>query len=242
MPGWSQISVSMAPGRISFTETPDPSRSIAMDSLHPASANLEPEYAASVVMPNRPPRLDTLTMVPDPLAEHPGQDGQRDGDGGEVVDAHGPLDLGHGQPRDVPAHRDGGVVDHDVEPAVVVPDLESQVGGRRGVREVGRPPFRGGCAGSAVGEHLVEPLGAPGHERDGVAPGGQLPSDGGADARGRAGHQDRPAVPWTHARTSPDRVLRPVPGPQGRETGLSLGERGVSNPRPPGPQPGALTN
>ena len=39
-----------------------------MDSLHPASANLEPEYAASVVMPKRPPRLDTLTMVPDPRA------------------------------------------------------------------------------------------------------------------------------------------------------------------------------
>ena len=35
-----------------------------MDSLQPARANFEPEYAASAVMPSRPPRLDTFTMVP----------------------------------------------------------------------------------------------------------------------------------------------------------------------------------
>jgi hypothetical protein len=55
----------MAPGRISFTPTPDPARSIASASLHPASANFEPEYAASVAMPNRPPTLETLTNVPE---------------------------------------------------------------------------------------------------------------------------------------------------------------------------------
>ena len=37
-----------------------------MDSLQPASANFEPEYAASAVMPRRPPRLDTFTIVPEP--------------------------------------------------------------------------------------------------------------------------------------------------------------------------------
>ena len=41
--GWSQISVSMAPGMISLTETPVPSRSTTMDSLQPARANFEPE-------------------------------------------------------------------------------------------------------------------------------------------------------------------------------------------------------
>ena len=74
--------------------------------------------------------------------EHAGQERQRDGDGREVVDPHRALDLGHGQARDVPAHRDRRVVDDDVEPAVVVPDLPGQVRRGVGVREVGRPARR----------------------------------------------------------------------------------------------------
>ena len=50
-PGWSQISVSMAPGSTSRTETPVPTRSAARASLHPARANFDALYAASVAIP-----------------------------------------------------------------------------------------------------------------------------------------------------------------------------------------------
>ena len=47
---------------------------------------------------------------------------------------------------------------------------------------------------AAVGQHLVEPVGSPRDQRDGVATARQLSRDGGADARRRAGHEDRAAV------------------------------------------------
>src|ERR1700726_3770375 len=49
---------------MSFTDTPVPARSAAMDSLQPHSANLLAEYAASWMIPSRPPTLETLTIMP----------------------------------------------------------------------------------------------------------------------------------------------------------------------------------
>ena len=175
--------------------------------------------------------------------EHAGQEGQRDRHRGEVVDAHRPFDLGHAQARDGAAHRDGGVVDDDVEPVVVVPDPARQV--RRGLRvgEVGGPARGGGRGGAAVGQHLVEAIGPPGHQRHRVSPLGESVGEGGADARGCTGDQHRPARCAALTLEPPpalsSRVCR---GPPITGTAALRGERGVSNPRPPGPQPGALTN
>ena len=138
-----------------------------------------------------------------PTLEHPGQDGQSDGNGREVVDAHGALDLVHGEAGHVATHRDGCVVDDDVEPAVVVPDIENQGSCVGGIGEVGRPTGRGGRGRLAVGEHLVEAVGPAGDEGNRVAACRQLPGNGRADARGRAGHQDRPTV-RTHTPSSCD--------------------------------------
>ena len=52
---------------------------------------------------------------------------------------------------------------------------------------------RGGGGGEAVGEHRIEAVGPAGHQRHGVAPAGEGPGEGGTDARGRAGDEDRPA-------------------------------------------------
>ena len=218
----------MAPGSISLTVTPVPSRSMAIDSLQPASANFEPEYAASAVIPRRPPRLETLTIIPDAAREHPREQRQRDGDGGEVVDPHRPLDLVHGEAGDVPAHGDGGVVDHDVESPEVVPDLERQVRRRRRVRESAAQRAEAGRGGPAVGEHLVQTVGPARHQGDGVTPGRQLT----CQRRRRCPTTRRSRGPCGPAsqdplRTSPSQTAGRVPATHGvpASFGVSEGSR-----------------
>ena len=71
----------------------------------------------------------------------------------------------------------------DVDAAVVVPDLQGQVGSRFRLRQVGRPDLRVGGGGEAVVAHRLEAVGPPGHQRHGVAPAGEGPGERGADAR-----------------------------------------------------------
>ena len=161
-----------------------------MTSLQPESANLAAQYAASWMMPKRPPTLPTLTMRPEPARQHRGQDREAHAHRRVEVEGHHPVDLGGGQVGDALPLPHGRVVHEHVEAAEGVPRL-ARDGFRAGeVAEVRHPQARGGRVPPARREDLLEPFAAPRHDADGGAALGEHGGERRADAGGRAGDQD----------------------------------------------------
>ena len=138
LPGWSQISVAIAPGTMRRTSTPVDHRSTAITSDQPCKANFEAAYAASLASRRgrQAPHVDDHAAV---ALQHAGQHGQAQRHGREEVGAHHVVDGIRRQALHGPPHRPGGVVDHGVEVAEGIPGLDRQPGGGIGVGQVDGP-------------------------------------------------------------------------------------------------------
>ena len=106
------------------------------------------------------------------------------------VDVHHVRDVGGGEVRHRDAGGDAGVVHQAVDAAPLARGLVHELLGGVEVAEVDRPRARLGRVLAALGQHLLEAVGAPRHQPDGRAARRQHRAERGADARRRAGDDD----------------------------------------------------
>ena len=152
------------------------------------SAAFDAAYAASLGGLKRAATDEMLTMRPLALDE-PGEQGEREADGGEVVDRHHRLDDIGGELLHPPALRDAGVVHEHVDAAELVDGPRRERVDAVEVGQVDGPGARSGSVFAEPGEHGVEAVGAPGADADGRAGGRESLGERGADPRRSAGHE-----------------------------------------------------
>ena len=125
-----------------------------------------------------------------PLAlDEPGEQRERQPDGGEVVDRHDRLDDVGREVLHAPALRDAGVVHQHVDPAELVDGPSRERVDAVEVGQVDGPGARLGRVLAEPREHGVEAVGAPGADPDRRARGREALGERGADPRRAARHE-----------------------------------------------------
>ena len=189
---WGKPSVGTNPGWTRLMWTPWRASSMATASVQPARANLLAEYDPTR---GRDARPATLPMFTTPLGAERRSSGSRASvrrTCGVEVDRHDPADLGPAALGEAPPPADPGVVDQQVEAAVLVGDPVGDQRRGRLLEQVGGD--HGGPAD--LGRQLVQPFAAPGHQHQpGAGLGRQPARRGRPDPAGRARDQGDHAAP-----------------------------------------------